>query len=263
MLVHFIENGFMRGDMMKTVYITDCGKIRAHNEDNGGVFRNGENKVLAVVADGMGGHRAGDVASELTLSFIQKEWENLTEDLTIESAIEWLKTTIYGANSYVFDYALNNEQCRGMGTTVVMAYCTDEFISIGHVGDSRCYIFSEGRLNQLTEDHSLVNELVRSGQLSKQDAEFHPKKNVLLRALGTESHLDVDTKTIHWQQGQMIVLCSDGLTNKVTDQQLESVLNSEKTLDEKASELIEMANGAGGEDNITLSIVMNTNGESE
>lgn len=254
----------MRGDSMKAIYKTDTGKIRSHNEDNGGVFFDGENYLLSIVADGMGGHLAGDVASSLTLSFITEKWKSLEGNLeTKQETMTWLETVIGEANNYVLNYANENEECRGMGTTIVVALCTQSFASIANVGDSRCYLFNGEELTQITEDHSLVNELVRSGQLSKQDAQYHPKKNVLLRALGTEHYIDIDTLSIDWNEGDMLLLCSDGLTNKVDDSTLTEILISQSTIEEKASRLIELANGAGGEDNITLSIVLNTNGENQ
>lgn len=142
-----------------------------------------------------------------------------------------------------------------MGTTIVSAICTDQFATIGHIGDSRCYLFNQHGFQQITEDHSLVNELVKTGQISKEDAEHHPRKNVLLRALGTEKDVKLDIKTISVDEHDQLLLCSDGLSNKLSEQAMLDILTSDRSLEEKAQTLIHLANEHGGEDNITLAIV--------
>ncbi|NEY82394.1 Stp1/IreP family PP2C-type Ser/Thr phosphatase [Bacillus sp. 3H-10] len=240
---------------MKAVYMTDRGKIRPHNEDSGGVFINIDKDYLAIVADGMGGHRAGDVASEMTLTTLKEWWKSTKEITTPEIAEQWLKEKINNVNNKLFTHSKNNQECQGMGTTLVAAICTKRFSTIANIGDSRCYILNETGLQQLTEDHSLVNELVRSGQITKEDAEHHPRKNVLLRALGTEDHVETDIKTITFEEDDILLLCSDGLSNKVSDQEINDELMKNISIEEKAANLIKMANDNGGEDNITLVIV--------
>ncbi|MFB6466591.1 Stp1/IreP family PP2C-type Ser/Thr phosphatase [Cytobacillus sp. Hz8] len=240
---------------MKAVFMTDRGRIRQHNEDNGGIFLNRDGDRLAIVADGMGGHRAGDVASELTMSHLQKLWEQSEKIETADDAESWLRAHITQVNSLVYQHSQDHTECEGMGTTVVAAIVTNRFTTIANIGDSRGYILNETGFQQLTEDHSLVNELVRTGQISKEDAENHPRKNVLLRALGTEGAVEMDIKTIIFEDGDHVLLCSDGLSNKVSEEQMESILKKEETLEQKASELIELANENGGEDNITLVIL--------
>ena len=249
-----------RGEKMNAFFMTDKGKVRLHNEDNGGVFTNREGQHLAIVADGMGGHRAGDVASEMTMSLLKEEWEKTDRIETAEQAVEWLKVKINDVNKLVFEHAQKNIECEGMGTTLVAAICTKLFATVANIGDSRGYILNESGLQQLTEDHSLVNELVRTGQISKEDAEHHPRKNVLLRALGTEETVAMDTKTIMFEEGDLLFLCSDGLSNKVTQAELQKILTHSESLNEKASELITLANLNGGEDNITLAIVEYSDG---
>jgi PPM family protein phosphatase len=240
---------------VKSVFFTDKGKVRQHNEDSVGVFVNSHGDYLAVVADGMGGHRAGDVASEMTIDILKEQWNTAGKMETAEQAEQWLKRHITGVNEKVFSYSREHQECEGMGTTIVGAVCTDLFITIANIGDSRGYIFNESGLQQLTEDHSLVNELVRSGQISKEDAEHHPRKNVLLRALGTESDVSMDIKTIVFEEQDILFLCSDGLSNKVSDKELLDIVSSELPLDERGQKLIDLANEHGGEDNITLVIV--------
>ncbi|MBB6175844.1 protein phosphatase [Anoxybacillus tengchongensis] len=240
---------------MKAVFQTDVGKIRSHNEDNGGVFINKAGNYLAVVADGMGGHLAGDVASEMTMTQLKKFWEETDEMTSPQQAETWLKEHVMKVNESLFHHSQTNDHCQGMGTTVVAAICTNQFATIGHIGDSRCYLLNTNGFQQMTEDHSLVNELVKSGQLSKEDAEYHPRKHVLLRALGTEQTIQLDVKTVTVEEGDMLLLCSDGLSNKVSESTMVDILTSDRSLEEKAQALIDVANEHGGEDNITLAIV--------
>lgn len=248
-----------RGERMYTVFLTDKGKVRLHNEDNGGVFSNQTGQYLAVVADGMGGHRAGDVASEMTVEFLKAEWEKVEKLETAEEAEKWLETNIIAVNRHVFEHSKQNAECEGMGTTVVAAICTDLFVTLANIGDSRGYVLNDAGLQQITEDHSLVNELVRSGQITKEDAEHHPRKNVLLRALGTEEIVEMDKKTIILEEGDLLLLCSDGLSNKVKEDEMEKILTNDQSLADKASEFVTLANNNGGEDNITLTIIQYPN----
>ncbi len=240
---------------MKEVFQTDRGKVRLHNEDAGGVFINLDGDRLAIVADGMGGHRAGDVASEMSVSHLKQEWEKTKGIKDAETAETWLEEHIKKVNEILFDHALSHTECDGMGTTIVAAIATSLFATMANIGDSRGYILNESGFKQITEDHSLVNELVRTGQISKEDAEHHPRKNVLLRALGTEKTVEMDIKTITFEEGDLLLLCSDGLSNKVSETRMKDTLLSSGHLEEKAKTLISLANENGGEDNITLAIV--------
>ncbi|BCB03307.1 Stp1/IreP family PP2C-type Ser/Thr phosphatase [Bacillus sp. KH172YL63] len=240
---------------MKTVYFTDKGKVRQHNEDSAGVFVNPHGDHLAIVADGMGGHRAGDVASQLTISILKDFWENTEKFNTADEAENWLKSTINEVNNKVYTYSQSNSECEGMGTTLVGAICTSLFATIVNIGDSRGYILNENGFHQLTEDHTLVNELVRSGEITKEDAEHHPRKNVILRAIGTESSISMDIKTIMFEDDDVILLCSDGLSNKVSEKEMKDVLVQDQSLEYKGESLVQLANEYGGEDNITVVIV--------
>ncbi|EIT85038.1 protein serine/threonine phosphatase [Fictibacillus macauensis ZFHKF-1] len=236
---------------------TDKGKVRQHNEDSGGVFTKGEH-FLALIADGMGGHKAGDVASLKAIQHFETAWSSITDDVLEKpiKAEEWLVKTVSEANKALYEYAQTHTDCSGMGTTLAGALCTPSFVTFMHIGDSRVYYYSENKLTLKTEDHTLVNELVRSGQLTEDEAENHPRKNVILRALGTEMDIDVDIESISWGEGDHILLCSDGLSNKVSKQMMETIIQDETlSLDQQADQLIQLANEAGGEDNITIGIV--------
>ena len=203
----------------------------------------------------MGGHRAGDVASEMTITELKRLWEAAPEIETADQAESWLIKSIKQVNTTLHEHAKSHSECDGMGTTIVAVIITKLFITVAHVGDSRCYIFNEAGFSQITEDHSLVNELVRSGEITKEDAENHPRKNVLIRALGTEEIVELDIKSMVFEEGDVLLLCSDGLSNKVSEIEMVECLTQEIKIDEKASQLIDLANHHGGEDNITLIIV--------
>lgn len=240
---------------VKAVYKTDQGRVRQNNEDSGGTFVNRDGHRLAIVADGMGGHKAGDVASNMSVSHLQDMWEQSEGIQTADDAEKWLNTHIIQVNKLVFEHANSNPECDGMGTTIEAVITTNHFATIAHVGDSRCYILNDIGFQQLTEDHTLVNELVRTGQITREDAEHHPRKNVILRALGTEPDVRIDTKTIMFEDGDILLLCSDGLSNKVNEEQMNTILHTADSLEQKATSLINLANENGGEDNITLIIL--------
>lgn len=239
---------------MKQFFLTDQGKVREQNEDAGGLFKNQANQTLSVIADGMGGHKAGDVASEIVRSSFLEQWQENEEITTTEHAEKWLNDNIHLANQKVYQHAEANPECNGMGTTVIAAIFLDDQISIAHIGDSRCYLFNQ-HFEQITEDHSLVNELVRTGEISKQEADNHPQKNVLMKALGTAESIIPDVFTIQWQSGNRCLICTDGLTDKVSDSELESFIAEERSLQEIAEQLVNRANELGGEDNITLTLL--------
>ncbi|MGE8204132.1 Stp1/IreP family PP2C-type Ser/Thr phosphatase [Heyndrickxia sp. NPDC080065] len=240
---------------MKAIFLTDTGRIRQRNEDNGGIFTNSTGDCLAIVADGMGGHNAGDVASKMTVDLFNQSWESSLKFNTAESAENWLNERISEVNLTLFEHANNHAECEGMGTTLVAAIFTADFATIANIGDSRCYILNENGFQQITEDHSLVNELVKTGIISKEDADSHPRKNVVLKALGTEQKIEADIKTILIEDGDYLLLCSDGLSDKITEIQMREVLETDNTIEVKAQTLIDMANQNGGEDNITIILI--------
>lgn len=242
---------------MDFAYMTDVGKIRSHNEDNVGVFQK-DDMVFALVADGMGGHQAGDVASTMTKNILEEEWNKIDHFHTPKEAEQWIKEAIEKVNEQLFRHASLNKECQGMGTTIVAALCTEQYVTIAHIGDSRCYLFNENGYKKKTEDHSLVNELVRKGQITEDEAENHPRKNVLLRALGTERSIKVDVNTIEWEKGDYLLLCSDGLSNKVTDEKMNEIIQKDMGIREKVEHFIQLANELGGEDNISVALVYHT-----
>ncbi|ELK46137.1 UNVERIFIED_CONTAM: Stp1/IreP family PP2C-type Ser/Thr phosphatase [Halobacillus marinus] len=235
-------------------FLTDQGQVRNHNEDAGGVFSE-KAPILAVVADGMGGHQAGDVASRMATDHLHNKWKESGTIATPEEAEQWMIETVRSANDEIKAYADEHEECQGMGTTIVAAISTDQFATIAHIGDSRCYLANAYGFQSVTDDHSLVNELVRTGQITEEEAEHHPRKNVLLKALGTEFGLEPDVRTLEFEKDDRLLLCTDGLTNKVNDQELSELKDFHGEWEDFCRRLIELANARGGEDNITLAVV--------
>jgi serine/threonine protein phosphatase PrpC len=220
---------------------SDTGRKRRRNEDAYVV-----QPPLFAVADGMGGAQAGEVASRLAV-------EALADDGGGTGGESRVLELIQEANRRVYEHQGSNSDTSGMGTTMTVALVEDAVVTIGHVGDSRAYLVRDGAVDQLTEDHSLVAELIRSGKLSPEEAESHPQRSVITRALGSDPDVDVDTFTVEAHPGDVFLLCSDGLTSMVGDESiLEAVEGHRGDLDGAASELVRRANRAGGEDNITV-----------
>jgi serine/threonine protein phosphatase PrpC len=221
--------------------VTNTGRRRRHNEDAFVV-----QPPLFAVADGMGGPRAGEVASRLAAAAVKA-------DEAGGAGAERVVALIHEANRRVFQRSSEDADVSGMGTTMIVALAEDDGVTFGHVGDSRAYLARDGSLEQLTEDHSLVAELVRTGKLSPEEAEHHPQRSVITRALGTDPDVDVDTFTVTPQAGDIFLICSDGLTTMIDDETIGRVLQERQgDLDDAAKELIRLANKAGGEDNITV-----------
>lgn len=237
-------------------FLTDRGKVRTHNEDAGGIFYNESNQLLAIIADGMGGHQAGDVASQMAINAMKERWEETKRFSSPEEVETWLKKHISEVNALIYRHAQSNKECEGMGTTIVSVVCLDEHLIIAHIGDSRCYVFRQQTIEQVTEDHSLVNALVQSGQLSKDDAATHPRRNVVLRALGSEEKVNMDVQTVPLEKGIKVLLCSDGLTDKIRDEELSEIVPEDKPIEEIGRKLIDLANERGGEDNISLILLV-------
>jgi PPM family protein phosphatase len=226
----------------RSAVVSDTGRRRRRNED---AFVCAP--PLFAVADGMGGAQAGEVASGLAAAVLE-------EGAGDERGEERIASLIQEANRRVFQRSNEDATTSGMGTTMTVALVDSSggTISFGHVGDSRAYRVRDGALEQLTDDHSLVGELVRSGKLSPEEAEGHPQRSVITRALGTEPDVDVDTFTVEARPDDLYLLCSDGLTDMVSAEEIFSLLQASDDLDVAARTLIEAANAGGGEDNITV-----------
>lgn len=241
---------------VRTVLQSHVGKVRQVNEDQAWSGRLLSGHMAAIVADGMGGHRAGDVASGLAVDSLVQSLKNWEKASSAKEEASRLRDMIRKANSVVYETASLNEQYHNMGTTVVMALLDGNTGLIGHIGDSRAYRLRRGKLEQITEDHTLVNELTKSGQLSPEEAAHHPRRNVLTRALGTDREVEVDVQIIDWQIGDRILLCSDGLSGLVEPQDMLATLeDTSAKLEEQAQRLIDLALEAGGDDNITVVLV--------
>lgn len=238
---------------MKSYSITDVGQKRTVNQDF--VFTSetpvGNLPNLFVVADGMGGHKAGDFASsyavEVLLSTIRED-ENSNPVKIIRAAIE-------NANTQLLREASDNETMSGMGTTMVLVTIVGHYAYVANVGDSRLYLVDENKISQITKDHSLVEEMVCMGEISRDDARNHPDKNIITRALGAGRDVDVDFFDIRLTPGDILLLCSDGLSNMVPDEDIRQVIRTSETLEETGRRLVSMANDNGGRDNIAVVLV--------
>ena len=230
---------------MNIGFATHTGRKRRHNEDSYVV-----EPPMFAVADGMGGAKAGEVASGLAAAALK---ETGTDGSSGEERVTQL---IQEANRRVFRRANEDREASGMGTTMTVALVENGRVVFGHVGDSRAYLIREGSIEQLTDDHSLVAELVRSGRLTPEEAEVHPQRSVITRAVGTEPDVDVDTFTIEPEAGDLFLICSDGLTDMVDDGTIiDAIERHRDDLDEAAKALVGAANRVGGEDNITVLLV--------
>lgn len=239
---------------MRLLVKTDRGKQRESNQDYANTYQNEVSLVLAVLCDGLGGHRAGDVASEMVASQLGNSWKHSSVQ-SAQEIVHWLEKEINLENNRLVDKAEQYEDLKGMGTTLVaVAEATDGFV-VANIGDSRAYRLMDNRLIQMTNDHSLVGELMRSGELTEEEAFHHPKKNVLTRSLGVREKIDIDIDVYPYEAADIIMLCSDGLSNMVADREMEKMLNTPETLEDKATMLIDLANKRGGTDNITLLMI--------
>ena len=221
--------------------VSDTGRRRRRNEDNYVVA-----PPLFAVADGMGGAQAGEVASGLAASALEEDSTGL------DNALERVDALIQEANRRIFDRASTDPSASGMGTTMTVALVEGMTVVIGHVGDSRAYLVRGDTMEQLTEDHSLVNELLKSGKLSEEEAQIHPQRSVITRAVGTDPDVDVDVFTIEAEDGDVFLICSDGLTDMVSDVDILDLVDRNRSDLEKAVRaLVQFANKEGGDDNIT------------
>ena len=237
---------------MKAFSLTDIGEKRQINQDY--VFCSetaiGKLPNLFVVADGMGGHNAGDYASRFCVEFFKQQIEESNLELPVSSIEAALKET----NASLKSIADEQAELEGMGTTFVVATILDKEMYVANIGDSRLYVISQ-EMKQITEDHSLVEAMVKTGELDREQARVHPSKNVITRALGTNEYLEPDFFEVSLEVGDVVLMCSDGLTNMLEDEAIERIIKENDNLESAAHTLVDCANKNGGKDNIAVIII--------
>ena len=218
---------------------------------------------MAIVCDGMGGHQGGDVASTMAVSHLGHNFVD-TDFYDCDRAQKWLNVQLSSENETILKTADRFPDLNGMGTTIVLAIVFANEALIAHLGDSRAYGYSAGEFTQLMEDHSLVNELVKLHQISKQQARNHPQKNIITQSLGVSSTIDPEYRQVALGENDIILLCTDGLTNSLSDPQIQQILaTKDLSLKERCQKLIDEANRVGGEDNITACLILNEGGDEQ
>lgn len=229
--------------------ISDIGNIRELNEDTFGVLE-GKYFNLFIICDGMGGHNAGEVASKMAKDTILHTMEHDLHDSPVEALIAAIKE----ANQKIFERSASEKTMSGMGTTVTTAVSYDGKLDIAHVGDSSLYIIRDNEIKKITKDHSFVQELVDSGRISQADAKHHPNKNIITRAVGTNAEVAVDTYRLNTRKDDFFILCTDGLTDYLSDEEILNEVTSHENKKDSIAALAEIAKERGGKDNITLVI---------
>ena len=245
---------------MKSFFLTDTGRVRDHNEDSVTILKNANNEYLLAVADGMGGHKAGEVASSMAINHITSKFNSLESLGSKEKAINWIREEVAEINNSIFSYTALHEESKGMGTTFVIALYTKDYLLFGNVGDSSGFVIKNSKLYKVTKDHTLVNLLVASGELTEEEAQNHPKKNILMRALGANNPAEVDIFDVVDEEIEGIFLCSDGLTSMLNQTQIEKVLDGPGSLEERVTRLIRKSNVRGGTDNISIACLIKEEG---
>lgn len=238
---------------MKVAYQTDIGHQRKENQDQVAKFTAPDGTLLVVVADGIGGSRSGDVAAQITVDHLGRQFQAASPNSSLE-AIRWFAREVQLINDEILQKSTENPEYQGMGTTLVAAIIFDQAMVVANIGDSRGYVLHDNLLTQVTIDHSLVNELVKHGDITEEEARNYPQNNIITRAIGVSADARIEANRFDLGAGDQILLCSDGLSKMITREQMMGVLESDLSLTEKCSQLIKMANEAGGPDNITVLI---------
>jgi protein phosphatase len=236
---------------MRWGFVTSTGLVRTNNEDD--LCVNGEYGLFAV-ADGMGGHQAGEVASRMALSVLNRRFQRLVDEGA--EVGQALLQAAKAANHEVFAESRRNDLYKGMGTTLSACAVRKQRLFLVHVGDSRVYLVRSGEMLRLTEDHSMVQELLNEGRIRAEDVPAHPYRNVLSRALGTEAELEFDFREVPLQAGDRLLLCTDGLTAQVADETIRALITSTGDPEKGVQDLLQLALDQGGTDNITLILVV-------
>ena len=242
---------------MKIIAKTDIGLVRSTNEDTFTYIVKDENNFIAFVCDGMGGHLGGSFASSKTVEFINNAYNELDTSKPLKNVGVWLFDTLQRANDYIFNQSLENENLRGMGTTVSGVIMFNGDLYYAHIGDSRIYLYNHHELNQITTDHTYVNTLLLNGLITLKQASKHPKRHVLTNALGIKRKVSVDIGQIRMNKNDNLIICSDGLHNMLDGKKLHKLLKEELELDVKIDLIKEKALAQGGLDNITMILLEN------
>jgi protein phosphatase len=245
---------------MESYFLTDTGRVREHNEDSVTIIKNLNDEYLLAVADGMGGHKAGEVASSIVINHLTKSFMEMEKLGDKATTVKWLRKEIEDINNEIFEYTSTHPESKGMGSTLVLAIYSKEYLLFGNIGDSSGFVFKDNELFKITKDHTLVNLLVKNGELTPEEAKNHPKKNILMRALGANNPIEIDIFDVE-DEIEGIVLCSDGLTAMLNNTQIEKVLLQEGPLEEKVIKLIRKANIRGGTDNISIACLFTKEAE--
>lgn len=245
---------------MRSFYLTDPGKVREHNEDSVTIVKNEHGEILLAVADGMGGHQSGEIASSIAIGHLGKRFSEISTVGPKNDAVSWIKENIHEINNLIYKYADQNKSAQGMGTTLVVALLTNDFLLFANVGDSSGYVMKDKILHKITSDHTLVNLLVATGELTEAEAQVHPRKNVLMRALGANNPAEIDIFDVD-PSVDGIMLCSDGLTTMLSHDQIEKTLNGDNSIAERVAKLIKKSNNRGGVDNISIAYLDKNGGE--
>lgn len=232
---------------------TDIGKVRLNNEDRACALTNSRGNILLVVCDGMGGQNKGDLASTLAINVISQAFKDKPRFGSKFFAKRWVAQVVRKANTEIFRQASSNQQYQGMGTTITLVLIVGYYMVVAQVGDSRAYSYRHRILNQITEDQTYVQYLYRIGDIKKEEIDTHPKRHVLMNALGIYPSLDLDIKTMPYLNDTILV-CSDGLYNNVAEKDILTVLRGTDSPDQKVNELVSLANKNGGSDNIAIVI---------
>lgn len=225
---------------------SDAGNVRELNEDYASFIENEQFKIY-LVADGMGGHNAGEIASKLAVkSIIRYLLEHSEEDENL------LLNAVKYANNEIYEISQKNDKCKGMGTTITGCFIKGDIIQVVNVGDSCCFSIKDNKITKVTKDHSWVQELIDAGAITEEEGRVHPKKNIITRALGTNSSVKIDIFNIDKSESSMFLLCSDGLSNDVRKEEMIEIVNKCKDFNEACEKLVDLAKSRGGKDNITV-----------
>lgn len=238
---------------MEMTLLTNVGLKRSNNQDYVNAYTNRAEKQMIILADGMGGHRAGNIASEMTATDLGAKWVE-TDIATINGVREWFALHLEEENQKINELGQDDEY-HGMGTTLEAVVILDNQMIYAHIGDSRIGLVRAGAYRQLTNDHSLVNALLKAGQITAEEAASHPQKNIITQSIGQKDPIEPDIDLLTLEEGDYILINSDGLTNMVATDDIVDIVTSEVSLEEKASTLVRFANNAGGLDNITVALV--------